>query len=997
MGREIVYCWKCATRLQTDDFEKSKAYRVGDKVSCADCVFELVADLPAEEQEAILSPQSQKRKPSSTKIKTTATAGATTQMRRGTGAVPKARTGTTGRIPTVTPNTGTRSISKKITRPIPKVAPPTEEELEGGDEAAARKKKIILFSSIGGGLLVILVVVLVIVLGGDKRKGPVEDPFENASSTKKTAVGGTAKTESPKEQAAKNAFANAQTAKTGTPNDLALQWKAWKDLEEAAPGTSFEGKAEPELAALKSRIDKEIAALEGESKPLREQEKFRKLTELWDTSQNRYDIPEWKEIAAKRLKQYTDIMEDEYSKVKRDVRKALEDNDAPAKQALVIRVSGWGFPEKTAEIDNLKVDSETALDTANPNVKVDSRIPVARALSPEMKAFVPVWNQAVVPAFSRDYSAAADAIQKAGRDQGVDEVKKAADADAADLRALPKVIEEGRKGAAANLKRLQAVTLVYQAAPSDWKKISGKVIKVDAQRIELSTDIKDKPRLFVELADLGAATLAEYYLVGHKDANEEKLAGILCLLEGDVEGAKKHAGRNAGRIADRYWQITPEMREKAPKPGSREFEARNFYHLAELEWRELRTRGTAMDKYKVLTGDYSSTEYVRGNLSTISSRMDMGKEYIFYPGDLKTPGAMNTFKPTKKYAPKAELALVTSKEIDERASIENYIQLEFYALPNTNYRCWLYIGGCCEETMSFYYQMSEGKARQGSKEISIEPGSRAADLFKPPLTSFPKEHAKHKPKDPKAPNPKEPTRWEWVELKLPKPYAAPGAKEIRIFTEQPGFGIGYAIITSRPTAIDPKIKAELDKELLAAPKPIEIKGSPQPTEWWVVGPFPDALGSDNGPDGGAIDLKKELKGKSGNVSWKAGNAVTSGAHAVFDWEKNGMFTPKENVSVYAMIHVKPPAAMAAQLWLGHDDGAKAWVNGTEVHNNDRNGGVKNDEFKVKIQLTDGWNRLLFKVRNGTTSFGLSMRLVDSAGKAIEGLEYNPTGDQLEGK
>ena len=40
MGREIVYCWKCSTRLKGEDFETGDAYRVGDKVSCAGESFE---------------------------------------------------------------------------------------------------------------------------------------------------------------------------------------------------------------------------------------------------------------------------------------------------------------------------------------------------------------------------------------------------------------------------------------------------------------------------------------------------------------------------------------------------------------------------------------------------------------------------------------------------------------------------------------------------------------------------------------------------------------------------------------------------------------------------------------------------------------------------------------------------------------------------------------------------------------------------------------------
>ena len=46
MGREIVYCWKCAGRLQGADFDSGAAYRVGDKVSCPDCIDELKAQSP---------------------------------------------------------------------------------------------------------------------------------------------------------------------------------------------------------------------------------------------------------------------------------------------------------------------------------------------------------------------------------------------------------------------------------------------------------------------------------------------------------------------------------------------------------------------------------------------------------------------------------------------------------------------------------------------------------------------------------------------------------------------------------------------------------------------------------------------------------------------------------------------------------------------------------------------------------------------------------------
>src|SRR6516164_7454689 len=100
MGREIVYCWKCATRLQGSDFDSGVAYRVGDKVSCPECIEELVAELPAEEQEAILHPPKRKGNTQSVKKITTPVKtepqGAPA-VRKGNTVV-RPRTGTTGSV-----------------------------------------------------------------------------------------------------------------------------------------------------------------------------------------------------------------------------------------------------------------------------------------------------------------------------------------------------------------------------------------------------------------------------------------------------------------------------------------------------------------------------------------------------------------------------------------------------------------------------------------------------------------------------------------------------------------------------------------------------------------------------------------------------------------------------------------------------------------------------------------------------------------------------------
>ncbi|MBI3858455.1 MAG: hypothetical protein HY293_22450, partial [Planctomycetes bacterium] len=46
MGQEILYCYKCQTRLLGSEFEKGKAFKVGGKAACPVCVKDLLASMP---------------------------------------------------------------------------------------------------------------------------------------------------------------------------------------------------------------------------------------------------------------------------------------------------------------------------------------------------------------------------------------------------------------------------------------------------------------------------------------------------------------------------------------------------------------------------------------------------------------------------------------------------------------------------------------------------------------------------------------------------------------------------------------------------------------------------------------------------------------------------------------------------------------------------------------------------------------------------------------
>ena len=50
MGQEILYCFKCLTRLTGADFDRGGATRLGNRASCTDCLPQLLASLTADEK-----------------------------------------------------------------------------------------------------------------------------------------------------------------------------------------------------------------------------------------------------------------------------------------------------------------------------------------------------------------------------------------------------------------------------------------------------------------------------------------------------------------------------------------------------------------------------------------------------------------------------------------------------------------------------------------------------------------------------------------------------------------------------------------------------------------------------------------------------------------------------------------------------------------------------------------------------------------------------------
>lgn len=1000
MGREIVYCWKCATRIQGAAFENREAFRVGDKISCANCVDELVADLPAEEQEAIMNPPAAPR-PSSQPIKKVASGGTSSIKKQNTGIrprtgatgpVPKARTGTTGPVPTIGGGTG---IRKRVTASVPKATPPPQELAEGGEKPPMdeKKKKLLL---IGGGLLLVIVILLVMVLTR-KPPPPKKTLAETEEDSRPKPV--VVETESPKVKQVKALLKEAFDLKQKDPDALGPQLKKFKEAAAAAEGTALSSAAEDALDDVRLRIDKAVAAIDAQVRDQWTANDFKPVFEAYEKARGLHDFTEWKDKIASKISLAKNKMDDTFHQFKKKSEDARQNGEEAKIQEYKDAIAKWGDPEYVEKFDKFvalmaAADPEPGKGPAAPDAPPKTPgIPALKPLSPAIKAFMPAWQEAIIPALGRDFGAAATALGGAGARTEDAEAKRAAADDAQALRDLGELYPEILK-LAGQTARLAPFTLEFQDAPGIWKKVAGRTVKVDPTRIEFKPDTpkdaKELPAIFIEISDLNAGSLAALYKAKKKslDRKEADVLACFCLLEGSPEAV----AATGGTASDRFWYFAPGARAAAPKPNPREFEARTLFHQSEFDWRKPLTKYNAVEKSKLLLTDYTSTSIVKKYQPQIAQRAETGKDFLFLPSTLGATGDANVFKLRKD-----DPAWITAKELDFKDSLFNYIEADFVALPNVTYRCWVYAGGCCQEVWDGSYQLSEGTTQDKGKTVNIDPGDQHAAPLPIP-TGLKKKHDDHKPKGAKpGEHPKTPARWDWVSIPLPKTFAAPGAKQLRILTNQPGFGVKYVIVSStRTKAPDEAYAKELAKDAGSPPPPAggkaDVKSTPQPKDWLIIGPFPAGLSKEEGPEK-EIDLGKELKGSTGAVKWRLFPAAITGAQCKLDWSQN-VFTPKDNVSAYAVLHVKAPQAMDVRLYLSHDDGGRVWLNGTKVHENAK-GTLKADEYNVGLKLEEGWNRLLFKVTNVNNNFGLLMRITDGNKAAIPGLEFSPYGDLLE--
>jgi hypothetical protein len=444
------------------------------------------------------------------------------------------------------------------------------------------------------------------------------------------------------------------------------------------------------------------------------------------------------------------------------------------------------------------------------------------------RKYLSPWQKAMDIAARGDFDAAAAEIQSAARDFKEEDVRKEIDGDLKDLAQLKTLRSDGLK----ELSSLPSWTSVaFDVTPEDGTRatVRGQVLQAGPRRLEL----RGEPR-YVELDDIRAGSLAKFILQKKKELPPDgsRLLAMLCALDGDEATLSSiPEGRDLLAPKIRNYCTSHQGKPLAVDADARrtEWAARNLFYQAEVEFRALETRGAALEKYDTLLGAYSSTSFVKANKADIVARKDECRDYGFPALRLKGKGVFALQKLLVMLG-KEKLEMVGWKTREEPAADDpnTYVEASFYALPETEYKAWALVGGCCATTFTWFLQASEMTYtdRKTGKTLNCDPGSNFAapwTLHLPKLSTMHggKNHAKAE---------KEPTIWDWVEVPMPR-YAAPGVKTIRFMAASKGMALGAVLVTSlkdkRPGVEMTRKFAELSMEDGLPPSMLKAgKGEP---------------------------------------------------------------------------------------------------------------------------------------------------------------------------
>jgi hypothetical protein len=848
MGRPVVYCDKCGKMLREDDFSRGQATTFENRSFCAEC-------RPLESYPVAPAPPKPFTPKPFNKVSTT-------------------------RIPKVP--SGEFRIPPLDAHGAPPPAPPAP-------TPPSRAPLVI------GGIVVGVVVLglaMAMMSGGgrDKRSdsSSEERDVRIISGAPRASRGGDSDPPPQPVDPAKAAFAKAVEFRQQNPGNLAGQFRAFDDIVQRYGSSPLADVARRELTALQRRFTDELSQIIDQARVPLGAEDFKAVVELWQRSKSRYDLPDWVRSVDDKIRETNDMASSRFALARDQGVEAKKGNNAPELAKARDRVAKWGMPGFVEEFDR-------AIAAVTPEKTEATGKPLTPPTK-EAEAYRAAWSEAALWVARRQIDVAAPLIQKAAELAKTPELKAEAARDLEDVGLVARAASEGR-AILAKLAKGQKATLAYRDDSGALATVEGVVAACDGYRIELK---KGEESVLLLVGEISGTCLGEAFRARPaKLPTDPRAVALLTLLEGDVEGAKKLVPEAS--LPEKALALAPLAADAARTVDPKENDARKLFADAESAWWDP-VRGTDAAKiYKSLLADFGDTGFVRRNKAAIAARADGLREIFLSYGDL---GASNNFKMGKHGNVEG---WISSKDLDAAQLKESYVQLDFSVLADTEYRLWVQVGGCCQEVFTFFVQgtdLSAPNPKKASEMIAVPLGGDAVGAVKTPYSSLKKRHVDHT-------GPKEPDRWEWVQIPLPK-YASAGPKSVRLLTLNKGFAVAAAVLSpSRPGPPKEADWKEWDRTKAEAPGYALYRSQAQTggilREFWL------------GIPGGNVS---DLTSHPNFPDKPTGSKVEGSFTAPRDW------ADEYGTRMRGWVHV--PVSGKYTFWIAADDTAELWLSSDDT-------------------------------------------------------------------
>lgn len=373
-------------------------------------------------------------------------------------------------------------------------------------------------------------------------------------------------------------------------------------------------------------------------------------------------------------------------------------------------------------------------------------------------------------------------------------------------------------------------------------------------------------------------------------AGELGAGSIAALLA--LRGEKKPTdGRAAAVLAALEGTVATELPQRfADVRGAidpKEAEARRSFWEAEEEFATMKTRGPSAAAYERILQE--GTLFAARNKPFLDDRVAASRDLFVFADELLGSGTF-ALSPW----PKMETVYLSSADSAPGKAASNFLELEVFVPPGGTLRGWVYAGGCCQEVFTFHLQgtgLSGPSAKNPRETVTAPPGGDDGIAVRGPTSGLKKKHADHT-------GPKEPDRWMWIDLG-PLKFAEPGPKKLRLLTEQKGFAVAYLAIGAGRQA--PPRDAEVKELLKNRPPAVYVPTGSILREIWRN------LGGDAISDLTGNPKFKEKPDESGPIS------------AIDSWNLGN------NYGARIRGYVHPPETGEYVFWIASDDHGELWL------------------------------------------------------------------------